>query len=135
MRGDTGKWDDDGRGLNGEAPVGCLWVVTEMDLNTLFEGSLGSSLRLRGTRIGIDIIVDAYHRGLSPEQVVHLYHPALTLEQVHGAFTDYLHNRETVDEYCQRLEQFVAEARREQDTNPPEAVRRFRELKRRRTAA
>ena len=42
-----------------------------MDLNTIFEGSLEGSLRLRGTRIGIDIIVDAYHRGLSPEQVVH----------------------------------------------------------------
>jgi len=50
-------------------------------------------------------------------------------------FACYLHNREAVDEYCKRLDRFVEEARREQDAKPPEAVRRIRELKRRRPAA
>lgn len=58
-----------------------------------------------GTRVSLDSVVYAFLRGDSPEGIAESF-PALTLEQVFGALTFYLANREMIDEY-------LAEARRE----------------------
>ena len=51
-----------------------------------------------GTRISLDSIVCAFLRGESPDGIVDSW-PALTLEQVFGALTFYLANRDRIDEY------------------------------------
>lgn len=51
---------------------------------------------LEGTRISLDSIVYAFQQGLSPESIVQSF-PLLTLEQVYGAITFYLANRNEID--------------------------------------
>jgi uncharacterized protein (DUF433 family) len=51
-----------------------------------------------GTRVSLDSIVYAFLRGESPEGIVESF-PFLTLEQVFGALTFYLANRNEIDQY------------------------------------
>lgn len=49
-----------------------------------------------GSRVSLDSVVYAFLRGESPEGIVESF-PALSLEQVFGAVTFYLANRERID--------------------------------------
>jgi uncharacterized protein (DUF433 family) len=51
-----------------------------------------------GSRVSLDSVVYAFLRGESPEGIVESF-PALGLEQVFGAVTFYLANREKIDAY------------------------------------
>jgi uncharacterized protein (DUF433 family) len=54
------------------------------------------------TRVSLDSIVYAFREGLSPETIVKDCFPSLTLEQVYGAVTYYLHHRAEIDAYLER---------------------------------
>lgn len=60
---------------------------------------------VRGTRVSLDSVVYAFLRGESADGIAESF-PALSLEQVYGAITFYLANRESIDSY---LEQGKAE--------------------------
>jgi len=51
---------------------------------------------VKGSRVSLDSIVYWFRDGESPEVICHNF-PSLTLEQVYGATTFYLANRDTVD--------------------------------------
>lgn len=53
---------------------------------------------VKGTRISLDSVVYAFHRGVSPESIVQSF-PLLTLEQVYGAIAFYLAHRAEIDAY------------------------------------
>ncbi|HMJ62086.1 MAG TPA: DUF433 domain-containing protein [Bryobacteraceae bacterium] len=53
------------------------------------------------TRVSLDSVVYAFLRGESPEGVAESF-PALSLEQIFGALTFYLANRETIDQHLQK---------------------------------
>jgi len=55
------------------------------------------------TRISLDSVVYAFLNGESPENIAQNF-PLLSLEQVYGAITFYLANRETVDAYLEEGE-------------------------------
>ncbi len=57
-----------------------------------------------GTRISLDSIVYAFHKGLLPESIAQSY-PLLDLEKVYGAITFYLANRDDIDDYLSSEEQ------------------------------
>lgn len=59
-------------------------------------------IRVVGTRIGLDIIVDEYNSGMSPEEIVYNY-PSLSLANVYAVITYYLENKGDVDNYISRL--------------------------------
>ena len=50
------------------------------------------------TRVSLDSVVYAYHRGASPESIQRSF-PSLTLEQVYGALAFYLSHKTAVDRY------------------------------------
>ena len=54
--------------------------------------------RVAGTRVSLDSVVYAYHRGASPESIQRSF-PSLTLEEVHGALAYYLSNQTEIDRY------------------------------------
>ncbi len=58
---------------------------------------------IEGTRISLDSIVYSFLNGESPESIAQNF-PLLSLEQVYGAVTFYLANREMVDTYLQEGE-------------------------------
>jgi len=53
---------------------------------------------IKGTRVSLDSLVYAYHRGASPESIQRSF-PSVTLEQVHGALAFYLAHKSEVDTY------------------------------------
>ena len=57
---------------------------------------------IKGTRVSLDSVVYRFLEGLSPESIQADCFPALTLEQVYGAITYYLHNKAEVDAYRER---------------------------------
>lgn len=84
--------------------------------------------RVGGTRVSFDSVVYAFLEGHSPETIAQQY-PALTLEDVYGAITFYLGNREEVNQYLQRQEKIWEEFRQKADQNLSPVVQRLRKLR------
>lgn len=59
---------------------------------------------IEGTRVSLDSVVYAFLNGESPESIAQNF-PLLSLEQVYGAITFYLANRELIDTYLTEGEQ------------------------------
>ena len=55
-------------------------------------------IKVKGTRILIDVLLDEFNRGETPEQIQKNY-PTVTREQVYATITYYLHNQDKVDAY------------------------------------
>ena len=53
---------------------------------------------IAGSRVSLDSVVHAFHRGESPKGIVDSW-PSLTLDQVMGSLIFYQTNREVVDQY------------------------------------
>ncbi|MFN6515970.1 MAG: DUF433 domain-containing protein [Nostoc sp. CreGUA01] len=64
----------------------------------------GEGYWIEGTRISLDSVVYAFLNGESPESIAQNF-PLLSLEQVYGAITFYLANRELIDGYLKAGEQ------------------------------
>src|SRR5437588_11695761 len=86
------------------------------------------SLYLIGSRVPLALIILQFQNGESPE-AIRSHYPTLTLEQVYGAITFYLGNKEEV-------EHDIAERRREEDEftrthpAPPEIKEKFARMRR-----
>ncbi|MGA9773843.1 MAG: DUF433 domain-containing protein [Blastocatellia bacterium] len=80
---------------------------------------------IRGTRVSLDSIVYRFLEGLSPESIQADCFPVLTLEQVYGAITYYLHNRTHIDQYIQESDHEYESFRERMRTEYPEAQRRI----------
>jgi uncharacterized protein (DUF433 family) len=59
---------------------------------------------LTDSRVSLESIILAFLDGLSPETIATECFPTLTLEQVYGAITYYLANRESVNHYLENLD-------------------------------
>jgi uncharacterized protein (DUF433 family) len=94
-----------------------------MQLEDYFNFLAPNDIRLKGTRVGIETILNDYlHRGRSPEKIAATY-PSLTLEQVYATITYYLHNQEIVSQYLANWIEHGERMRAEQDKNPPPGLR------------
>jgi uncharacterized protein (DUF433 family) len=80
-------------------------------------------VRVGGTRVTLDVVVQAFQEGAAPETIADQY-PALALAAVYGAIAFYLRHREDVEAY---LEQRKAQADKVRADNerqfPPSGVR------------
>jgi uncharacterized protein (DUF433 family) len=71
-----------------------------------------------GSRVSLDSIVYAFLSGQSAEAIAQAF-PVLSLEQVYGAITYYLANRDDVDRYLERQRQgFDAARQAARDADP-----------------
>jgi uncharacterized protein (DUF433 family) len=62
-------------------------------------------IRIKGHRIAIENVLEFYQQALSPEEIVQIHYPSLSLEQVYATITYYLQNKQAVDAYIERGEQ------------------------------
>ena len=99
-----------------------------MELESYFVFLSPEDIRIRGTRVGIETVLDDYLEGASPEEIAVRY-PTLTLEQVYATITYYLHNKNEVEEYLAKWRAHSEQAWLEQQRTPSPAVRRLRNLK------
>lgn len=99
-----------------------------MELESYFDFLSEGDIRLKGTRVGIETVLEDFFNGSGPEEIAIRYR-SLTLEQVYATITYYLHNRERIDAYMQAWRDYTDRASEEADENPPEVVKRLRRLK------
>ena len=99
-----------------------------MFLENYFDFLSDEDIRIKGTRVGIETILEDYFEGTSPEEIA-LRYRSLNLEKVYATITYYLHNREKIDAYLDAWRQYTYQASQEQDNNPSELVKRLRRLK------
>jgi uncharacterized protein (DUF433 family) len=105
-----------------------------MELEGYFDFLSPDEIRIKGTRIGIETVLEDYLEGTSPEEISARYRN-LTLEQVYATILYYFSNRNNLDAYLEAGRLFLEKAWMEQRHHPSDAVRRLRELKARRAAA
>jgi|SRR5579872_4450125 len=100
-----------------------------MQLEEYFDFLANDDIRIKGTRIGIETVLnDFIHRSRSPEEIVNTY-PSLELEQVYATILYYLHNTETVSKYLSNWMEWSREMRRQQTANPSPEIQRLRKIK------
>ena len=99
-----------------------------MELESYFEFLSEDDIRIKGTRVGIETVLDDYLEGASPEEIPARYR-SLSLEQIYATITYYLHNRAQVDAYLKAWRQYTDQAWQEQERNPSEVVKRLRQLR------
>lgn len=74
--------------------------------------------RVAGSRVSLDSIVYAYWQGKSPEVIAQDF-DTLTHEQIYGAITFYLANREEIDAYIEQGElDYEAKRQAARDADP-----------------
>jgi uncharacterized protein (DUF433 family) len=96
-----------------------------MEWNEYFDFLSANDIRLKGTRVGIETVLDDYLNGASPEEITARYR-TLTLEQVYATITYYLHNQQEIDRYLAQWRAYAEAAWQEQQRNPPEFVQELR---------
>jgi uncharacterized protein (DUF433 family) len=79
---------------------------------------------IAGTRISLDSIVHAFHRGESPETICQNFE-LLRLEEVYGAIAYYLANQAEIDAYLIRQDEKWAERRRKSEPLPADLRERL----------
>jgi len=106
----------------------------ELVVESYFEFLDSGEIRIKGTRVGIEIVLRDYVGGAGPEEIV-LRYPTLSLEQVHAAILYYLRNTEKLDRYLKEWMNEGEAAWEEQQRHPSKFVRALRkriEMKRQR---
>ncbi|MBI5667161.1 MAG: DUF433 domain-containing protein [Chloroflexi bacterium] len=88
-------------------------------------------MRIRNTRVTLDVIVARYQQGDTPE-AIHEGFPSVSLSDVYAVIAYYLANREDVDAYLRQRDIEAERIRQEVETNSsPETTARtehFRKL-------
>ena len=100
----------------------------QINLEGYFDFLSENDIRLKGTRIGIETVLEDYLNAASPEEIAIRYR-VLSLEQVYATLTYYLHNKTEVDQYLQRWRKYAEESWHNQQQNPSPGVIRLRKLK------
>jgi uncharacterized protein (DUF433 family) len=99
-----------------------------MELESYFEFLSEDDIRIKGTRVGIETVLDDYLEGASPEEIAARYR-SLSLEQIYATITYYLRNRAQVDAYLKAWRQYTDQAWQEQERSPSEVVKRLRQIR------
>ncbi len=68
------------------------------------------SIRIGSTRVLLEIVLNAYERGETPEQIVQSY-STLSLDDVYAVITWYLRHKPEAEAYLSRREREAAELR------------------------
>lgn len=102
-----------------------------MELEGYFDFLSPHEIRLKGSRIGIETVLEDYLDGASPEEIAARY-CNLTLEQVYATLVYYFHNRAQVEAYLEAWRKYTEQARLECQREPSPVARRMRDLKARR---
>jgi uncharacterized protein (DUF433 family) len=87
-------------------------------------------LRVGGTRVTLDTVIDAFEEGAAAEEIVMQY-DSVSLHDIYAAIAYYLENREEVAAYLRQQQEHAAEVRRQIEARSPQAGIRERLLARR----
>jgi uncharacterized protein (DUF433 family) len=97
-----------------------------MELEDYFDFVQEDVIRIKGNRIDIEIVLEDYLKGASPEEIL-LRYPTLNLEKIHTTILYYFAKTEEVEAYLERVRQLDEAAWQEQQRNPSPFVVELRE--------
>lgn len=97
-----------------------------MELESYFDFVEEDVIRIRGNRIDIEIVLEDYLAGASPEEIL-LRYPTLNLEKIHATILYYLAKKEEVEAYLERVRRLDEAAEQEQLRNPSPFIVELRE--------
>lgn len=98
-----------------------------MELANVFEFINAETIRIKGTRVGIEIVIEKFLDGANPKEIQRHY-PHLTLKHIYATITYYLLNKETIDTYIKIGREKAKTAYEEQRKNPTRGVKRLMEI-------
>ena len=91
--------------------------------------SVPGNVRVKGTRVQLEIVVDDYLEGREADEIARDY-PSLSLEAVYGVLAYYHGHRQIVDRYLARIAERDEALEREHDRQPdPPVVARIKALR------
>ena len=99
-----------------------------MKIEDMFEFINPTAIRIKGTRVGIEIVIEQFLKGADPREIQRLY-PNLTLEQIYATITYYLFNKEKINAYIAEEIKQAEAAYEEQLKNPSPGVKRLMKIK------
>jgi uncharacterized protein (DUF433 family) len=88
-------------------------------MNKEYVGQKDGAYRIADTRVSLDSVVYAFHRGASPEGIQRSF-PTLTLEQIYGAIAYYLAHQKEIDQYLVDGEAEFENLRRDSRASHPD---------------
>lgn len=80
------------------------------------------AVRVGTTRVSLDLVVEQYENGMTPEDLVRAY-DTLALADVHAVIAYYLRHRDEVRAYLKRREEDAKSCRAKMDTDRPSTSR------------
>lgn len=80
-------------------------------MNKEYVIQVNGAYRIADSRVSLDSVVYAWLQGQSPDTIADNF-PVLTLEEVYGAITFYLSNRDAIDDYLREKKAEFEEMRR-----------------------
>jgi uncharacterized protein (DUF433 family) len=89
----------------------------------------GETIRIKGHRVGIDLIIERFKAGQTPAQIVADF-DTIRLEDVYATLTYYLHHQDRLDAWLAKVRARVEEAIAQQEAHPTPVVERLRNLSR-----
>lgn len=98
-----------------------------MRLEDYFEFLGPYEIRVRGHRVGLDLILSRYLTGHTPEDIASEFH-SIRLEDVYAAITYYLHNQDVLDPWLNQIHETAKRSMTEHDTHPAPVAARMRAL-------
>jgi len=82
----------------------------------------GGVIRIGNSRISLDLVVEQYENGMTPEDMIRAY-DTLQLADVHGAIAYYLRHRDEVKAYLKRREEEAKALRAKIEADGPRVSR------------
>ncbi|HXU39955.1 MAG TPA: DUF433 domain-containing protein [Blastocatellia bacterium] len=87
------------------------------------ETDVDGVIRVGGTRVTLDTLVEAFNEGATAEEIVQQY-PSLELGDVYAVIGYYLHNQTDVEQYLERRREEASRVRRENEARfDPKGIR------------
>lgn len=87
----------------------------------------GETIRIKGHRIGIDLLLERYKAGQTPAEIVADFE-TIRLEDVYATITYYLHNQDRIDAWLANIMARVQNDIAQQEAHPVPVVERLRKL-------
>jgi uncharacterized protein (DUF433 family) len=78
--------------------------MSSLPSNEYVEIREGSHYYVRGTRIGLDVLIHEFRRGETPESILQTYPSIGSLAKVYGAITFILEQPQVIESYLQQQE-------------------------------
>lgn len=98
-----------------------------MSLEDYFDFLPYDAIRIKGHRVGIDLILEQYKAGKSAEEIAQHF-PTIRLEDIYATILYYLEHREELDSWLAELERWARQDMADKDARPSPVGQRMRTL-------